>query len=877
MTFQGWPMVADALHKVSRDSDSIGSNTWRLDEGQRRSLRAVAHRLPSNGVIVADEVGMGKTRIAVATVRAVVQSGGRAVILVPPGLGFQWRDELEAGGVPCSPLLRSLQQYLDVWGSNEPRPWDQESVVLLSHAFANWRLGVKAESWRWALLPALFAQWRKVRRNRVPRNSADSALLRDPRIRKAASHICLRADQEGGYLAEFLDRLLEEGLWPGVLDASAYGREGVYRRALEGAVGLGLGLFDLVVVDEAHKSRGDTSGLARLLEDVTLASPTARRIALTATPVELDARQWIDVLGRIGVDPQEVRPVIDDYVTACRKVQELPVSEDRREDFERAAVRFKASLSPYLLRRDKRESDSVRRFQALTGEALHAYRMESAIVVGPEDLDLRWRRAVCAAEALSVTAAGGLDARAQRLRLTLGSGHGINELLDRCHLSDEEDEQQLTLDEEMRKQASDAVDSAVRLAPDVAEPKRSQRVEWWQQVMRESVGDCDGMDALMEHPGLLAAVHAIEAAHRTGEKVLVFGRYTRPMRALVSLLNARQMLLALEEKRPWSQALIPSEDEAAVLAASRQLSLFCGEGLEGIKGLLAAQYQAVDERRRKLRLNLFALLEQGLMVERHGGLLIQLFNAFRQCPGDIPVLARALTELLDPQEESPVSWATEFKHVVEATLERNEGDENGDGVLDAREAARLWKRVVERLNEEFGSREGGFARLMYGKTPPSTRRLLQLAFNRHNSFPRVLVAQSVVGREGLNLHLACRTVVLLHPEWNPGVVEQQIGRVDRLGSHWEHLLAESERLPEERRGEVPRIKILPVIFKGTYDEHNWSVLRRRWDDLRAQLHGVVIPPTSYGEDPELAALALAINEKAPDFSPQDVGSDQRSC
>ena len=45
MTFQGWPTVADALHKVSRDSDSIGSNTWRLDEGQRRSLRAVAHRL----------------------------------------------------------------------------------------------------------------------------------------------------------------------------------------------------------------------------------------------------------------------------------------------------------------------------------------------------------------------------------------------------------------------------------------------------------------------------------------------------------------------------------------------------------------------------------------------------------------------------------------------------------------------------------------------------------------------------------------------------------------------------------------------------------------------------------------------------------------
>ena len=109
--------------------------------------------------------------------------------------------------------------------------------------------------------------------------------------------------------------------------------------------------------------------------------------------------------------------------------------------------------------------------------------------------------------------------------------------------------------------------------------------------------------------------------------------------------------------------------------------------------------------------------------------------------------------------------------------------------------------------------------------------------------------------------------MLLHPEWNPGVVEQQIGRVDRLGSHWERLLEEAERHPAEIRGEVPRIEILPVIFKGTYDEHNWEVLRRRWDDLRAQLHGVVIPPSHHGDDLELAALAGAINEKAPDFSP----------
>lgn len=869
MTFRGWTAVADILYQISDAPDSA-SSAWQLDDGQRRSLRAIATRLPSNGVIVADEVGMGKTRIAVATVRAVVQAGGRVVILVPPGLGFQWRDELEAGGVRCSPMLRSLQQYLNAWTGTEPQPWDRESVILLSHAFTNWRLGPKAAPWRWGLLPTLFAQWRKIRRNRVPRNSVDNPLLQDPRIKAAASGITLRAADEGGHLADFLDSLLEERLWPDVLEAAAYTRQGDYRRALEGAVGLGLGMFNLVLVDEAHKSRGDESGLARLLEKVTVASPDARRLALTATPVELDARQWVDILQRIGANPKEVEQVINNYVRACRKVQELPASAERRRTFAMAAASFKEVLDPYLLRRDKRESELVRHFHALTGEPLHAYRRETAIEVGPEDLDLRWRRAVCAAEALSVAAAGGLDATAQRLRLTLGSGHGINELLDRCHLDEAEDVLQLDLDRRTDTQEHATPGHAASAAPIGADEKRSQRVDWWREVMRESVASSASRDALMEHPGLQAAVHAIEDFHKAGEKVLVFGRYTRPMRALVSLLNARQMLLALRDDRPWSQAVIPQEDEPAVRAASRQLGLFREEGLEGVSRNLARQYGALDEQRRKLRENLVGFLEQGLADEPRRGVLWRLFEAFRQSPGDIPVVVRALTEVLDPNEPSTASWAAEFRHIVEATLERDERDERdeGGGVLDARSAERLWKRVIERLNEEFGRREGGFARLMHGKTLPSTRRLLQLAFNRENSFPRVLVAQSVVGREGLNLHRACRSVVLLHPEWNPGVVEQQIGRVDRLGSRWEQLLAEAELRPVESRGDVPRIEIRPVIFKGTYDEHNWAVLRRRWDDLRAQLHGIVIPPSYHGDDPEMAAFARAINEMAPDFSPR---------
>jgi hypothetical protein len=122
----------------------------------------------------------------------------------------------------------------------------------------------------------------------------------------------------------------------------------------------------------------------------------------------------------------------------------------------------------------------------------------------------------------------------------------------------------------------------------------------------------------------------------------------------------------------------------------------------------------------------------------------------------------------------------------------------------------------------------------------------------------------MVGREGLNLHEACRTVILLHAEWNPGVVEQQIGRVDRLNSLWEKKL-ERAIVQNSPADALPKIEIRPVIFQGTYDEHNWKVLIKRWDDLRAQLHGIVITPSIAENLPP--ERGRRINACAPNFSP----------
>lgn len=71
--FQGWVAVAQKL--LGRLENQTSDE--RLNEGQRASIRLAAQCLQENGLVIADEVGMGKTRIAVELARAVVEAGGR--------------------------------------------------------------------------------------------------------------------------------------------------------------------------------------------------------------------------------------------------------------------------------------------------------------------------------------------------------------------------------------------------------------------------------------------------------------------------------------------------------------------------------------------------------------------------------------------------------------------------------------------------------------------------------------------------------------------------------------------------------------------------------------------------------------------------------
>ncbi|WP_321876757.1 DEAD/DEAH box helicase [Paraburkholderia bannensis] len=871
--FKGWDAVARELAEIGTESAASG---W-LNAGQRASVTRIAALLPHNGVLIADEVGMGKTRIATAAASAVIRAGGRVAIVVPPGLPFQWKAELADAGIKDVPLLRSLWQYTRAWDARvcEPlRPWHAQQCVVLSHAFANWRLGEQSDPWRWALLPELYAQWHLLRKQKVPYGYNQHKEYVQPVLKIAAADIAraIEASTDAKVRAHF-DALFEEAVWPRALEAGAYRSDAALRPLLETAVGLGLGSFDLVIVDEAHKGRAENSVLTSLLARVIVPSSASRTLALTATPVELGVHDWKSTLKRIGVAPEQVDAHIDAYAHAVKKVRETPTDEAARKAYSAAAAAFQGALSPFLLRRDKSEDRHVGQFERHAHEPRHAYRKETEIAVDTASLSLPWRRAVCAAEALSLSARRSQTPQAKRLRLTFGNGHGIAEMLRHIALDEPGDpagevsEASAASDEAPTPANADSKQNDAAAQPD----KRQQRATWWTGVLAAAFSGDD--DPLFDHPAILAAVKEIEAVSAQDEKVLVFGRFTAPLRALTELLNARAMLRSLDGGPAWPQTTLSDREWEAAQAGHRQLQRAGELSRTELTASLRERYREIEQKRRAFRGSLLALLEAGLPEHASHPLAMKLFGAFRRTvenatqaddeTSPLALVARTLQELLNTADSAPQpdTLASAFVELVDASVDRGESDDGDDGELDDDDAMELWQRIAGELN----SPQGGFARLMNGETRPRTRRLLQLAFNREHSFPRVLVAQSMVGREGLNLHKACKTVVLLHPEWNPGVVEQQIGRVDRIGSLWQKSLdkAIDDRVAPER---LPRIAVRPVVFKGTYDEWNWTVLRERWDDLRAQLQGIVISPRMAQDAAIAPEIVDEINRAAPRFN-----------
>ena len=864
--FKGWRCVAEQLEARVAEAERQSDKEALLDEGQRASVRVIAERLCSGhrAILVADEVGMGKTRIAVALIDAVRRCGGTAAIVLPAGLGAQWQAELRLFDPNDHTLLplRSYESFVRGFsregdddlssGWQERRDarlrdrrqqrelpvgaWQDEKVLMVSHAFARMAFPLPENGelpWRRELMPAMAALCSERRRN----------IRKGGRGERLASHRAARAAYETLSIQSL--EIEQRRDWRLVSSDD-------YRRAVLPVIGRALGRFDLVVIDEAHKARCADSSLSRILGSMIWESEDSFRLGMTATPVELDADQWLDTLGRLvgrkagftgeneGEHWDRLSACISDYARIAEKVRTEPLDNAIVTEFEKASKRFVDGLSCYVIRRDKRSDKELKAFWESHGID---YRDVRSVSVDPARMGSQWLRMFCAAEALSLLPETDRDAK--RRRLTLEKAHALDKIL----LEDATEGGDMLRDFWSRK---------VLLSKDVS---------------------------IFDHPAILAAVRTVEAATAEGRKVLIFGTLIEPLKALTRLLDARCMLRHLAEGRHWPASRVPADSEHAVQAALRSSDRPAGvpDDLGEINLMLKDRYDEAqrkrDARLRKMRNEIQTRAERG---QETASLLwkIWLDGDTVDAPGEsrIGLLIQALESRTARGSHvqaaaEPPDWTTD--DLLEETdsllrdLMAGSVDDHAEDVPENSgdpHPSRL-QLLLDHLSD-FSGREGSFARLLYGQTAPRTRRLLQAAFNRAGSWPFVLVAQSLVGREGLNLHEECRTVVLLHAEWNPGVVEQQIGRVDRKNSRF--LKDYRSGTWRENGNPPPRIEIHCIQIAGGYDSFHWSVFRERWASLRAQLHGVVVATTDrerVQNDCELAALVARLDRAAPNFYP----------
>ena len=906
MSTFSWSNFQIALQKLLDDPSELSSETdisRIFNEGQRRSLEFLKETLPRNGVLVADDVGMGKTRIAVIAARAVIAAGGRVAVVAPGTLGFQWQEELRCVRIESKPMIRGEKEFLARNLDDQFIP--DEPLVIFSQGFGSPNYRGKGKSDRLDTIVTFAAHVHNFETHGSGKVRHWGDYEHAEVGRKIYHHYCgsgatpkstavFKAVQAEKRFGEFEKR-------------DNYKKHGPLRQLQNDVLSLGIGEFDLVIVDEAHKSRGDHTMLSNLLNNILATkSGEQRMFCMTATPIELDVSQWSQILQRTGAGATLVSEVQDAAAALARSldaVRAYPNDPKITEEFEVVSSRFETLLKNSLIRRAKRSEGVVRDWYLSSNG--RTYRRTHEIAIDPQELSSEWRQMLCAAESLSLMNSRHVraDAAIKRARLTIANGHGFSALskLDRELMeADELETSELRTDADI-----EGVDytSPLTEASDSATRKAKQRMEFW--TSRLSAISAQDPEAI-RHPAMEKVCDKIFEIVDKGEKVLVFGTFRGPLQTLTRKINARAIVesfVADDGNQAPPRSSVPEELRAHVECELKRRNPNLSDSeielqLTAIDDFLRTSQRERLRLRRDLIENLHDRLMKGIKqlgeTPRLNELYLPVAKAFIEASSAEQELRShrhdddAIDHSIPHTSESEATLTqrgflgatiatllgndlanADDKAVAEAFFEVFDAnydpvmDQNADGKLDENEPHVAWSRILAQLKEDFG-KTGDFAREMNGSSKPGTRKLLQRAFNREDSALKVLVAQSAVGREGLNLHLACRSVILVHAEWNPGVVEQQIGRVDRLASLWERKFREFRE--NASSSEVPCIDVYQVIFRGTYDEYHWSVLQRRIRELNAQLQGIIIDQEPDWTE-EQNANAVRINSMAPNFSP----------
>jgi hypothetical protein len=850
---------------------------------QMRTAREILRRFDRQcGVILADEVGMGKTFVALAVAVSVIEAtaGERpVVVMIPPSVQDKWPRDWETFREICltdGQEIRATREsinggaaFLKLLDDPESR---QNHLIFLTHgALTN---SLRDPFVRLALVRQAFLHRTRLKKQRGAfpqsaweilgeRRLQDAGLVSDllhspPRQWRTAYRRATGVDLVddpvpeavmvalGGMnlspLAERLEMVpLRESkhrterireVRSELLDAlNDLWRSCLHRIDIH---------LPLLVLDEAHhlKNPGtvisslfatpEAEDEAELLQGGPLAQVFDRMLFLTATPFQLGHHELTEVLRRFeGVrwPDRQARPryhqSVDDLERRLNSAQtaalrldrawgrlrpaDLPAEDlwwrDREgrpaalvaalnlaEDAEKRIKSAEEALRPWVIRHTRLDREGRRSVQcgrAIAGGDGHRglsvseatvlpflLAARAQAIVSAEDERYRTRSRALFAEGLASSFEAYRDTRSRRRTETIDdvSGSGTEPL--------------------------------------------SKQAEWYLRHIDRAL-PADPATVYSQHPKIAATVQRATELWRVGEKVLVFCFYRATGRALRNHISraienwmleeaAGKLGLAADDAEGVRRELeLLSErffdPDAPITRVARQSigEIFDSEpGLGDEDGLRAAAIAL-----RFLRTPSFLVRYMDLGAGDPSQAFDEAFRSRDQSGRSLEDKVRSFARFAATRVEA------ERSHLLEALEDLQTGSIFGvaPSSLEQGEQAERQERLMPNV------------RLANGEVERATRRRLMVGFNTP-FFPEVLIASSVMA-EGVDLHLDCRHVIHHDLDWNPSVLEQRTGRIDRLGSK-----AELTRQP---------IVVYEPFLEGTQDEKQFRVVkdRERWFDV----------------------------------------------
>ena len=885
---------------VWKFSDRVSLANGRIPEEdaarQRTTAEAICERLATQpGVILADDVGMGKTFVALAVAVSVIDAnrGDQVVVMIPSAVAQKWptewavfKENCLAPGSPIRATEKTVTRGSDflklldddvasrrhiifmthqALASNLNDPWAKLAVIRQAFRYQR-NLTTQRQAFpRWAasvlqrtdftpevvarLLDAPPDRWRSIW-DRMAKTPLDD----DP----VAASVCRALENvDLSDLRAALERVpLRSG--PKLQD-----RLSALRKELADSIRTvwtnALRNFDtklpLLILDEAHHVKNPNQLRSLFSGDGALGGVFERMLLLTATPFQLGHQELLSVLDLFGWT--HTGP--EDLAAYRGRMKDLASCLDRAHAASLRLDQAWSRLGPtdvsdlpanwWNLAADELPESVAGPLGFVAGASARLEDAEAALrpwvirhskprhrTYSPGAL-AHPRHEGHADVGLPIAADSVLPfllaARAQAVVSQLGIRDSRKT---RAFFADG-----LASSFEAFLETCDSRDNAKDEADDEASEQAMPEVAWYLDWIKQSLPR-DGDARLARHPKVDATVERTLELWRRGEKVLIFCFYRATGRALRKHLSAALTREVVSMGRIALNLPDGSDSEVFEALSRRADTLLASDSRAG---------RALLDRASEIG------LAAGLGIDdapRFGNIVLRFLRT--------PSFFVRYVDLVGDDNEAAVVAALERPDDSgEALRQRMDAFARGAAKQTDVEREKLWSALEtittgrHRAGDvDFSSTESSEAsdgadgvmllpdvRLANGETSRELRERLMLTFNTP-FLPDVLVASSVMA-EGVDLHRNCRHVIHHDLDWNPSTLEQRTGRVDRIGSK-----ALACGLP---------IEVYEPYVSGTQDEKQYRVVKDR-DKWFGVLMGGRMPASEWDSDRVAERLPLPL-------------------